>query len=242
MANRVLIVIPCFNEAASIGPLLNEIRSLGQGYATIVIDDGSQDETYRVAQELSPTIRLSRNLGIGGAVQTGIKYAYRNNFDYCVQVDGDGQHSPAEIIKLMQSQVLIGASIIIGSRYLQGSDGADNFQSTLPRRLGSKIIAWSINKLFHTTGITDPTSGMRLLDKRAIRLFAEHYPFDYPEPISLAWALKEGLEVHECPVRMRPRNTGQSSISGWKPLAYMLRVLGYITLAKLAGFKSRTSI
>jgi glycosyltransferase involved in cell wall biosynthesis len=242
MSNRVLIIIPCFNEENSIGPLLNEISILGQGFATLVIDDGSEDKTFTIAAEHSTVIRLSRNLGIGGAVQTGIKFAKRNGFDYCVQIDGDGQHLPEEITKLINHQVLSGASIIIGSRYLRNSNKLSNFQSTFFRRIGSQIIAFSINKLFSTIKITDPTSGMRLMDKQAICLFTKYYPTDYPEPISLAWALKEGLKVDECPVLMRPRISGSSSISGTKSVTYMLRVLCYLLITKLAGFKSKTSV
>lgn len=231
---RILLIIPCFNEQESIETLLREITSLGEGYSTVVVDDGSQDATYETAVQLSPTIRLLRNLGIGGAVQTGIRYALANKFDFCVQIDGDGQHPPSEVSKLLSAYKKSPCSIMIGSRYLLN----DSFRSTLARRFGSKAIAWSLNILFKRCNITDPTSGMRLMDRAAIELFAKSYPHDFPEPISLAWALREGLAVGECGVQMRSRNNGQSSIGGWKPITYMLRVLGYIVLARVVGFKS----
>lgn len=226
---RVLIIIPCYNEQGAISALLEEVSACRQGYETIVIDDGSRDETYQVARRLSPTVKLLRNLGIGGAVQTGIKYAQSNDFDFCVQIDGDGQHPPSEVTKLMHAYRETPRSIIIGSRYLQH----DTFRSTWARRFGGQAIAWALNTLFSHCAVTDPTSGMRLMDRKAIEFFAGHYPHDFPEPISLAWALKEGLSVGEVPVQMRAREHGNSSIVGLKPIIYMLRVLGYIVLARL---------
>ena len=130
--SRVLIIIPCYNEQGSIAALLEEITAFQQGYETIVVDDGSQDETYQIARQLSPTVKLLRNLGIGGAVQTGIKYAQNNDYDFCVQIDGDGQHPPSEVSKLLHAHREVPRSIIIGSRYLQH----DTFRSTLARRFG----------------------------------------------------------------------------------------------------------
>ncbi len=226
---RVLVIIPCYNEQGAITALLGEISGCQQGYETIVIDDGSRDETYNVARRLSPTVKLLRNLGIGGAVQTGIKYAFSNGFDFCVQLDGDGQHPPSEVAKLLQAYGKEPRSIIIGSRYLQH----DTFRSTWARRFGGQAIAWALNTLFSQCHITDPTSGMRLMDREAIAFFANHYPHDFPEPISLAWALKEGFTVGEISAQMRAREHGSSSIIGLKPIIYMLRVLGYIALARL---------
>lgn len=226
---RVLIIVPCYNEQGAIASLLEEVSACQQGYKTIVIDDGSQDATHQIASQFSPTLKLLRNLGIGGAVQTGIKYAQNNGFDFCVQIDGDGQHPPSEVSKLLQAYREMPRSIIIGSRYLQH----DTFRSTWARRFGGQAIAWTLNTLFSQCAVTDPTSGMRLMDREAIEYFARHYPHDFPEAISLAWALKEGLSVGEMPVQMRAREHGDSSIIGLKPIAYMLRVLGYIALARL---------
>lgn len=228
-APRILIIIPCYNEQGAIAALLAEISGCQQGYETIVIDDGSRDATYQIARQFSPAVKLLRNLGIGGAVQTGIKYAQSNGFDFCVQIDGDGQHPPSEVSKLLQAYREMHRSIIIGSRYLQH----DTFRSTWARRFGGQAIAWTLNTLFSQSAVTDPTSGMRLMDRKAIEFFAMHYPHDFPEPISLAWALKEGLLVGEVPVQMRAREHGNSSIIGLKPIIYMLRVMGYIVLARL---------
>ena len=232
---RVLLIIPCYNEEGAIVSLLEEIAACSSNYATVVIDDGSRDATYRLASRLSPTIRLIRNLGIGGAVQTGIKYADRNGFDLCVQIDGDGQHPPGEIGKLLAAYDASPRSIIIGSRYLLH----DSFRSTRMRRLGGKTIACALNILFPQCHVSDPTSGMRLMDRKAIELFVERYPRDFPEPISLAWALREGISVGEVAVKMRERGHGNSSIIGFKPINYMLRVLGYILLARIMRSSSR---
>jgi glycosyltransferase involved in cell wall biosynthesis len=228
-APRVLIIIPCYNEEGAIAKLLTEIAQCRKHYETIVIDDGSQDATYQIARQYSPTVKLLRNLGIGGAVQTGIKYAQGKDFDFCIQIDGDGQHPPGEICKLLQAYRQAPRSIIVGSRYLQH----DSFRSTWARRFGGQVIARALSTLFPQSAVTDPTSGMRLMDRKAIRFFAQNYPHDFPEPISLAWALKEGLAVGEVPVMMRARDHGSSSIIGLKPIVYMMRVLGYIALARL---------
>jgi len=231
---RVLLIIPCYNEQDSIGPLLDEIAACG-GYATIVIDDGSRDATYQNAVKRSPTVRLLRNLGIGGAVQTGIKYAERMGFDLCVQIDGDGQHPPAEVARLVAAYRASPRSLLIGSRYLLN----DSFRSTSSRRMGSQVIARFLRLLYPHFHATDPTSGMRMMDRAAIQFFARHYPADYPEPISLAWALKRGLSVGEVAVKMRAREHGRSSIFGLRSAAYMARVLGYILLARLSRFMPR---
>ena len=225
---RVLIVIPCYNEQETIAALLEDILNCQQRYETIVIDDDSQDATYKISSQLSPTVHLLKNLGIGSAVQTGIKYAQRNGFDFCAQIDGDAQHIPREISKLLQAHWKSSCSIIIGSRYLQ----RDTFRSTWIRRFGGQIIAFTIRILFSGCAITDPTSGMRLMDRKAIEFFAKQYPHDFPEPISLSWALKKGFSVKEVPVHMIARKHGNSSIVGLKSVIYMFRVLGYIVLTR----------
>jgi glycosyltransferase involved in cell wall biosynthesis len=228
-SSRVLIIIPCFNEEASVGGLLSEIAATGRGYHTLVVDDGSSDATSAVASCRSPVARLAQNLGIGGAVQTGIKYAARQDFDFCIQIDGDGQHDPREIEALLKAYESQSTNIVIGSRFIDN----DGFRSTRLRRLGSRLIGFALNNVFSGSRITDPTSGMRLLDHHAIAFFARRYPVDFPEPISLAWAMRAGLGVSEAPVKMRARQTGASSIDGFKTVNYMIRVIGYILLARL---------
>jgi glycosyltransferase involved in cell wall biosynthesis len=226
---RVLVVLPCYNEERNIGGVLEEIAALPVAYDTLVIDDGSSDATYRVASAKSNAVRLPVNLGIGGCFQTGIRYAYEKDYDYCVQVDGDGQHPPSEIARLFEARYASGANIVVGSRF----SGDSSFRSTRMRRLGIGLISFSLKAVFGHR-ISDPTSGFRLLDRKALALFARDYPQDFPEPISLAVAMRNGLVVQETGVAMRSRMHGRSSILGLKTAAYVLRVLSYIGLAKMA--------
>jgi glycosyltransferase involved in cell wall biosynthesis len=227
---KVLLIVPCYNEEGSIGELLDELGRIRLGCDSLVIDDGSTDRTYKIAHARTRVVRLVHNLGIGGAVQTGIKFAARGNYDVCIQIDGDGQHPPCQVLRLLDAYRVQPANLIVGSRY-SGGRGA---HSTITRRLGSRLIGLALRVLFRCRPLTDPTSGMRLMDRKAIAYFALRYPQDFPEPISLAWALRSGLTVSETAVEMRPRRAHASSINGLKPLAYMVRVLGYILMARIA--------
>ena len=225
---RCLLIIPCYNEEGSITRLLNEIHELNAGFDTLVVDDASTDQTYHQAVTYSPVVRHLSNLGIGGAVQTGIKFAYRNGYDYCAQMDGDGQHPPSEYLKLITVAINEHLDIIIGSRYA----GLTSFQSTFMRRLGSSLISKALSIVHNKVRVTDPTSGMRLINRRAMAFFSCHYPADYPEPISLAWAFKLNMKVAEIPVYMRHRTAGVSSLRGVrKSFNYMLRVIGYLMIS-----------
>ena len=225
---RILIVIPCYNEGSNIGTLLQEIRELSDKYDKVVIDDCSADDTYAIASRLSSCVRLVGKLGIGGAVQTGIKYAVENNYDLCIQVDGDGQHPPDQIERLIKSYMASPTNMVIGTRFLL----RENFRSTWSRRLGIQVISVVIHWLFGQK-ITDPTSGFRLMDRAVIRLFHSDYPLDFPEPVAVAIALQHGLTIQEVGVRMRSRQGGSSSISGIKTIIYMARVIGYLFLVRL---------
>ncbi len=225
---RGLLIIPCYNEALVLPGLLDEIKDADDSLNTLVIDDGSTDDTYRVAAADSTTIRLAENLGIGGAIHTGIRYAHDNGYQYCIQLDGDGQHPPSQLTGLLEAYRGQSANIIIGSRYLKEG----NYHPTFLRRVGSKIIGASLFILFGQR-ISDPTSGMRLFDRRTIEFFYNNYPHDYPEPISLARAFQNGLSAREVPVEMRERRHGSSSIVGFKTILYMIRALSYILIIKL---------
>lgn len=230
---RLLLVIPAFNEQESLGPLLSEIKALpaqdGVELDAVVVDDGSSDRTQEVARANGARVlRLCRNLGIGGAVQAGIQLAYREGFDAAVQMDGDGQHPPGELHRLLAP--VTGADLpdlVVGTRYRD----AAGFQSTALRRLGS----WWLRTILRMVGlkISDPTSGFRLYRTRALRLFAATYPYDFPEPESLAVARAAGLRVSEVAVTMRERQGGRSSISGYTSIYYMLKVTIAVILAYL---------
>jgi hypothetical protein len=232
---RLLVIIPAFNEQEALGGLLREIKALpattGVTLDTVVVDDGSADRTMAVARANGARLlRLCKNLGIGGAVQAGLSLAYREGFDVAVQIDGDGQHPPSELHRLIEAaRGQAAPDLIIGTRYL---DQAGGFRSTALRRLGS---AWLrlVLRVVTRLSVTDPTSGFRLYGARALRLFADTYPYDFPEPESLAMARAARLTVAEVPVTMRDRQGGHSSISGYKSAYYMLKVTVAVVLAYL---------
>lgn len=217
-APRVLVIIPAYNESACI---LNTVRKIEEtGYDYVVVNDGSKDDTLAICREYGLNVLdLPQNLGIGGAVQAGHKYAQRFGYDIDIQVDGDGQHDPTYIPRLVET-VEDGADIAVGSRFVEKTDG---FRSTFMRRVG---ITWlsSWIRLFTGEVVTDPTSGFRACNRRAIDLFCKNYPDDYPEPESLALAMKTGLKVREASVRMLERQGGKSSIGGFSSVYYMIKV------------------
>jgi glycosyltransferase involved in cell wall biosynthesis len=223
MPHKLLIIIPCYNEEAALPALLTTLTDVQlNNYAVevIVINDCSTDNTLTVArQHNAKVIDLSINLGIGGAVQSGLIYALQNNFDLAVQMDGDGQHPPQELAKLLSCYEASGANLVIGSRFIEG----EGFQSSFARRLGIGYFHW-LNKLFTGQSIYDSTSGFRLFDRKAIALAAEHYPDEYPEPESLIQFSRAGLSIKETPVIMAGRQGGQSSIRNFASLYYCIKV------------------
>lgn len=224
MATRLLIIIPCFNEEDSIVSLLNELNQMVVPntftITVAVINDCSNDNTSMIAEKFSVVvINLPVNLGIGGAMQTGYKYAWENNFDLAVQMDGDGQHPPAELNKLLQCWQNTQASVVIGSRFLV----KQGFQSSLLRRWGINYFHW-LNKFFTGIHIYDCTSGFRLFDRKAIELAVQYYPDEYPEPESIVFFAKSGLSIHETPVIMKERQGGKSSIRHFYQLYYIIKV------------------
>lgn len=228
MEPKVLIVIPAYNEADNI---LNTVSGVVEhGFDYIVVNDGSRDATLDVCRSNGLNVLdLPMNLGIGGAVQAGHKYAQRFGYDIDIQLDGDGQHDPAYLDALVR-EVASGADLVIGSRFLEKTDG---FQSTFMRRVG---ITWLSAMLKLCTGrrVSDPTSGFRACGCRAIDLFCASYPVDYPEPESIAVAIKSGLSVKEVSVEMRERQGGTSSIGGLSSVYYMLKVSLAILIASVS--------
>ncbi|HEY5949279.1 MAG TPA: glycosyltransferase family 2 protein [Kofleriaceae bacterium] len=222
---RVLLIIPAYNEQDALGGLLSEIRALpasdGLSLETLVIDDGSADRTAEIAaQGGARVIRLCRNVGIGGAVQSGLRIAFRERFDAAVQIDGDGQHPPSEIARLLEpARAATPPDLIVGTRYRDKT----NFRSTPMRRLGSWWLR-VVLRMIARIKVSDPTSGYRVYGPRALRLFSDTYPYDFPEPESLAIARAAGLSVAEVPVQMRERQGGRSSIAGLSTIYYMFKV------------------
>lgn len=220
---KVLIIIPAYNEEKNILKVCRNIENNDIKYDYVVINDGSTDKTAEICNENElNSVKLIYNLGIGGAVQTGYKYAYENGYDIAVQFDGDGQHDIKYVDKLCENIKNGNSNMVIGSRYIKGSKS--DFQSTAMRRLGKNMIMLFI-KLLTGKRITDPTSGFRAIDKKILREFVSEYPTDYPEPESTFIMLRKGYKVMEVPVNMNEREHGVSSINIFKSMHYMLKVL-----------------
>ena len=228
---KKLIIIPAYNESESIENTVRDIIENAKDFDYVVINDCSKDNTREICEKNGFNIvNLPINLGIGGAVQTGYKYALQNGYDVAVQVDGDGQHDPAFLEKMAEVLVVENQDMIIGSRFIDKA----GFQSSVMRRIGIKYFMVLI-KLVTGKTITDPTSGLRMINRNIIELFAENYPKDYPEPEGVVFALKRGMKVKEIPVVMRSRQGGVSSINPKKSVYYMIKVSLAIILERLRG-------
>ena len=218
---RKIAMVPALNEEESVAQVVDELRREAPGFDVLVVDDGSTDATAERARTAGAAV-LSHpfNLGIGGAVQSGYRYAFVKGYDVAVQVDGDGQHDPSQIAKLEQGLSSSGADLVWGSRFLEDA----GYRVPRLRRAGRVIFA-RIVSLITRKGITDPTSGFRIANRRGIELFARDYPHDYPEVEAILMAHSHDLEISEVPVTMRQRETGHSSINMVNAGYYMVRVL-----------------
>ncbi len=217
---RVLAIIPAYNEARSLPAVVAALRAAAPDADVCVVDDGSTDATAEVARRLGATVlSLPVNLGIGGAVQTGFLWAAEHGYDLAVQVDGDGQHDPAQVERLLAPIGEGRADLVVGSRFLEPG----GFRSTWLRRAGIRYLSWFL-RLRCGARVTDATSGFRAASRRALELFARSYPSDYPEPESIAVAQRQGLRVLEVPIRMSSRRHGASSITPLRTLYYLLKV------------------
>lgn len=217
-------IIPAFNEEKAITNVVNAIYLFGERNSIqikpIVVNDCSSDNTVNVAAKLNCIVLdLTINLGIGGAVQTGLLYAWKHGYDYVIQVDGDGQHPAEEIIKLINFMENNNSDVVIGSRFITKT----GFQSTILRRIG--ITYFSILIRFLTTyKITDCTSGFRLYNRNALEILKDRYPDEYPEPEAFVIFKKEGFKISEVAVNMEERKGGISSITGLSSLYYIFKV------------------
>lgn len=223
---KALVIIPAYNEEKNISKLLDRLKNSCPECDAVVVNDCSGDNTLRICRESGANvIDLPVNLGIGGAVQSGYKYALYNDYDYAIQVDGDGQHDP-EYIKLLLSGLEKGSNLCVGSRFIDG----EGFQSSPLRRIGIRYFSCLIY-IFTGQQIKDPTSGFRACDRKGIQLFAHDYPRDYPEPESIVNAARQGLKVMEVPVVMKRREGGKTSITSVKSVYYMIKVSLAIIIA-----------
>ena len=226
-SRRRVAIVPALNEEASVGRVVDEIRAVDPGLDIVVIDDGSTDRTAEVAHARGAhVLRLPFNLGIGGAVQTGFRYAWENGYDLAVRVDGDGQHDPSELGAVLEPVLAGEADIAVGSRFAGGS----GYRSSRPRRIGIRLLAWSVSLIVRQR-LTDTTSGFQALNRLGIKLFAADYPHDYPEVEATVLLAKHRLRLSEVPVTMRERSGGRSSIGALSSVYYMVKVLLAIFVA-----------
>lgn len=232
---RVLMVIPAYNEEESILQTVQQIQSYREmcdfTLDYVVVNDGSTDNTQILLERYQFNhVHLIMNLGIGGAVQTGYKYAKLHNYDIAVQFDGDGQHDICSLKTLIQPIIDGQADLTVGSRFIDGK--ISDFQTTFMRRLGIKIISWMIRTV---TGkkILDTTSGYRAANKQVIEYFSQRYPTKYPEPESIVHLLKRKFKIKECAVNMYERQAGASSITPIKSIRYMCEVCSAILVTAL---------
>lgn len=216
---KLIVLVPAYNEEENLPKLFGAIRETYPEADILIVNDCSTDKTVEICEEyLIKHIDLPINLGIGGAMQTGYQYAYINNYDIAVQIDGDGQHNP-QYIKSLVEEIKKGAGLCIGSRFIN----KEGFQSTNSRRIGIKFFS-AIIKLFSGQTITDPTSGFRACNREVIRCFANDYPRDYPEPETVVTVGKGNILIREIPVVMNERKGGRSSITLLRSIYYIIKV------------------
>jgi len=219
---RRLAIVPALNEERTVPLVIGELRSFDAGLDIVVVDDGSTDRTADVAAALGVyVLRLPFNLGIGGAVQTGFRFAHERDYDIVVRVDGDGQHDPSQL-GLILEPVLVGrADIVVGSRFAAEEGG---YRSSRSRRVGIRILAAVVSRVVGQR-VTDTTSGFQALNRQGIALFAGDYPHDYPEVEATVMVFRHRLRLVEVPVTMRERGGGSSSITALRSIYYMVKVL-----------------
>jgi hypothetical protein len=219
---RRLAIVPALNEEHTMPGVIAELRSFDPGLDIVVVDDGSTDRTAEVAASLGAhVLRLPFNLGIGGAVQTGFRFAHERDYDVVVRVDGDGQHDPSQLGRILAPVLAGEADIAVGSRFAADAGG---YRSSRSRRVGIRILAAVVSRVVGQR-VTDTTSGFQALNRQGIALFAHDYPHDYPEVEATVMVFRHRLRLVEVPVSMRERGGGSSSITALRSIYYMVKVL-----------------
>lgn len=219
---RILVILPALNEGKNIANTIQGIHAQIPNADIAVINDGSVDDTALQALKMGAIVlTMPYNVGIGAAVQTGFLFAAHHGYDIVVRNDGDGQHSPHNIVSLVNAIQSDVADVVIGSRFIEKQG---DYGTSLPRRLGITLLAKLLSLITHQT-ITDPTSGFCAFNRRAIQLFARLYPHDYPEPEAIVISYRTGLRQTEIPVVMREREHGHSSITPVRSVYYMIKVV-----------------
>ena len=231
--SRVVAIVPAWNESGAIGKVVDEITGFDPAIDVVVIDDCSTDDTAEVAESRGATVlRLPFNVGIGGAVQTGFRYALEEGYDVAVRLDGDGQHAASEITKILGPVDAGDADLVIGSRFV---DPDGTYRPPFARRIGIGVFARLVS-ILGGQRVTDTTSGFVALDRAGIELFAREFPHDYPEVEATLVALRSGLRVTQVQVDMRERTTGSSSITFVRSLYYIIKVMLALLVASLRRY------
>ena len=219
--SSLLVIVPAYNEAGAVDGVVESVRGVLPGVRIIVIDDGSWDDTARVAEQGGADVfRLPHHLGLGGAVQTGYRYAFEHDYQRVVRVDGDGQHDPADIKKLLKAMDEGDYDMVSGSRFLT----PNGYPTGTMRRFGSLIFSWILWPILGKR-MTDPTSGFVAVSRRALEAFSGSFPLEYPEIEALVVLKRKALRFSEVLTKMFPRRSGQSTINSWTAAYYMVRVL-----------------
>jgi glycosyltransferase involved in cell wall biosynthesis len=233
--NEHLAVIPAYNESATVAGVVARVRADAPDFDVLVVNDGSTDATAERARAAgADVLEMPFNVGIGGAVQAGFVYARENGYQYMVQIDGDGQHEPREVATLMKEMAADPTlDVVCGSRFLVPGE----YLAPISRRSGIHVFAFLLSRIVKQP-VTDPTSGFRLYNRRAIELFSRDYPHDYPEVEAVLMLHHHRLRMSEVPVKMFERGGGRSSISSGKSLYYMIKVL----LALFVGLLRRRPV
>jgi glycosyltransferase involved in cell wall biosynthesis len=221
---KIAAIVPAYNEEKAIAAVVASLNAVAEKHSlqldVIVVNDCSKDSTSEIISRLKCIpLDLPINLGIGGAVQTGFRYAFDNGYDYAVQVDGDGQHPAEEIPDLVKKAESENADVVIGSRFIN----KEGFQSSALRRFGINYFKW-LNKVLVGTTISDSTSGFRLISKRVLEKVSDYYPDEYPEPEAIIIYSLYGFKITEVPVEMKERQGGVSSIGAFASVYYMIKV------------------
>ena len=230
---RLVAIVPAWNESGAIGLVVDEIKGFDSAIDVVVIDDCSTDDTVEVAESHGATVlRLPFNVGIGGAVQTGFRYALAHGYQVAVRLDGDGQHAASEIPKLLAPLETGDADLVIGSRFV---DPGGAYRPPFARRIGIGVFARLVS-ILGGQRVTDTTSGFVAIDRMGIELFAAEFPHDYPEVEATLVALRSGLRVKQVQVDMRERVTGSSSITFVRSLYYIVKVMLALLVASLRRY------
>ena len=226
---KKIIVIPAYNEEGNLEKTVRDIRENAPDFDYVIVNDCSTDNTLGMCREKGFSyLNLPVNLGIGGAVQTGYRYAYYHGYDLAVQFDGDGQHSAKFLAQMAKVLEETESDMVIGSRFIE----KEGFQSSGLRRIGIRYFSLLIKLLTGKT-VTDPTSGMRMINRKLLKKFTNEYPKDYPEPESVVTVLSEKHKVTEIPVEMNEREEGISSISLRNSVYYMIKVSFAVVIARM---------